>query len=470
MCSFNHLKKQLIFILLILTPFLIHSQVQSEYKKIIINSILLEGNKQTKKDIILRELVFKPGDEIILSEFSEKISRSRENLLNTSLFNFVTINYLTDSNKLDVYIEMQERWYVWPYPVLEHADRNFSSFLKNQEWSRIDYGLFMLINNFRGRKEILKLKTIFGYNNEFNIYYYNPYINKNQTIGTGVDVRYIRNHEVPYTIYNDELKYLKLTDQHAREKLQISNFFTFRPQLNTHHLINIKYSNINIEDSVLLLNGNYFFDKNSKMDFFTLGYIYNYDNRDSKIYPLKGFRFHFAIHRNGFGILTSNGNFNIKTIIEENYPFTKRFFINTSLEGQVNLNDKSSFYFSEAIGYDNYLRGMEYYVSNGSIFYISKTNLKLEIIPQKNFNIKFIRSDKFGKVHFALYSNIFFDTGYVDSDYTQYNSITNEFLYSGGIGIDLVTYYDKVLRIEYSLNKFGEHGIFFHLGAPIIED
>ena len=168
--------------------------------------------------------------------------------------------------------------------------------------------------------------------------------------------------------------------------------------------------------------------------------------------------------------ISSNGNFNIKTIIEENYPFTKRFFINTSLEGQVNLNDKSSFYFSEAIGYDNYLRGMEYYVSNGSIFYISKTNFKLEIIPQKNFNIKFIRSDKFGKVHFALYSNIFFDTGYVDSDYIQYNSITNEFLYSGGIGIDLVTYYDKVLRIEYSLNKFGEHGIFFHLGAPIIED
>ncbi len=470
MQSFNCPKKRLILFLLVFIPFSIHSQVHTEHKNVIINSISLKGNKLTKNDIILRELVFKLGDEIVQSELTEKISRSKENLLNTSLFNFVTIDYSIDSNKLNVYIEMQERWYVWPYPVLEHADRNFSSFLKNQEWSRIDYGLFLLINNFRGRKEVLKLKTIFGYNNEFNVYYYNPYIDKSQRIGAGIDVRYIRNHEVPYTIYNDELKYLKLTDQYAREKLQISNFYTFRPQLNTYHLINIKYSSISIEDSVLLLNGNYFFDKNSEIDFFTLGYIYNYDNRDSKIYPLKGFRFHFTIHRNGFGILTSSGNFKIKTIIEENYPISKRLFINTSAEGQVNLNDKSSFYFSEAIGYDNYLRGMEYYVSNGNIFYISKTNLKFEIIPQKNFNVKFIRSDKFGKVHFALYSNIFFDTGYVNSDYTLNNSITNEFLYSGGIGIDLVTYYDKVLRIEYSLNKFGEHGIFFHLGAPIIED
>ena len=90
------------------------------------------------------------------------------------------------------------------------------------------------------------------------------------------------------------------------------------------------------------------------------------------------------------------------------------------------------------------------------------------MIPQTEFNVKFIPTDKFSKGHYALYVNLFFDTGYVKSEMNINNNMTNEFLFGGGIGIDLVTYYDKILRIKYSMNKFGEHGLFLHLGAPII--
>jgi len=113
---------------------------------------------------------------------------------------------------------------------------------------------------------------------------------------------------------------------------------------------------------------------------------------------------------------------------------------------------------------------MEYYVSHGDSYLLSKSNLKYEIIKQTKLDLHFIPTDKFSKAHYAFYMNIFFDAGYISSSYNLNNYTLNEFLYSGGIGIDLVTYYDKVLRIEYSLNKFGEHGIFFHLGAPIIEN
>jgi hypothetical protein len=47
------------------------------------------------------------------------------------------------------------------------------------------------------------------------------------------------------------------------------------------------------------------------------------------------------------------------------------------------------------------------------------------------------------------------------------NSLPGEFLYSGGIGIDLVTYYDKIIKINYSFNKFGEGGFFLHFASPI---
>lgn len=437
---------------------------------LVINKIELIGNKVTKDDIIYRELLFNVGDNVLKTEFQSLISRSKENLLNTALFNFVTIKYIEDLNELNIFIEFQERWYIWPYPVLEHADRNFSSFLKNQEWSRIDYGLFLLINNFRGRKETLILKTIFGHNNRYNLYYYKPFIDENQKLGLGFDIDYIQNHEVAVQIANEELEYLKLTREYSRKTVRISNFYTYRPRLDTEHLLNFKFTKVYVSDSVVALNNNYFFDNKSEISFFTIGYDIDYDTRDSKIYPLNGFRTYFSAVKNGLGILSEKGNFELRTIIEENYQFADKFFVNTSILGEININNSNSFYFSECIGYDNYIRGMEYYVSKGDNYYISKTNLKYEIIPQTSFDLKFITSKKFSKVHYALYFNLFFDTGYADSEEIINSKLTNKFLYSGGVGIDLVTYYDKVLRIEYSLNKFGEHGIFFHLAAPIIDD
>ena len=437
---------------------------------LVISDIVLIGNDITKDKIIYRELLLKEGDKIKIPDLDIFIKKSRENLLNTSLFNFVTINYkITDIDNLSINVELQERWYIWPYPVLEHADRNLSSFLNNQEWSRIDYGLFLLVNNFRGRKEILKFKTIFGFNNRYALMYYKPFIDKKEKIGFGANLDYFKNREVAFQINNDELEYFKLTNNYARRTLEATAFVTYRPYIYTNQLLGVKYNDVAVYDSVILLNNNYFFNQDNNIKFLSLVYNFDYDKRDSKVYPLKGFRFFSSITKNGIGFFTAKGPFYIKSILEDNFKLANRFYFNTSIGSKFSFNKFDSFYFSKAIGYENYIRGMEYYVSNGANYYISKSNLKFEMLPQTKFNINFLPADKFSKAHYALYINLFFDTGFVDSNTSIQSNLSNEFLYSGGLGIDLVTYYDKVLRIEYSLNKFGEHGIFFHLGAPIIE-
>ena len=40
-------------------------------------------------------------------------------------------------------------------------------------------------------------------------------------------------------------------------------------------------------------------------------------------------------------------------------------------------------------------------------------------------------------------------------------------VFGTGIGIDFVTYYDKVIRFEYGVNDMGETGLFIHFVAPI---
>src|SRR4051812_42840814 len=66
--------------------------IPSDTSNYIIRSISFTGNKQTKDFIMLRELVFHTGDTVSGAEFKRQSQRSQENLLNTALFNFVTIS------------------------------------------------------------------------------------------------------------------------------------------------------------------------------------------------------------------------------------------------------------------------------------------------------------------------------------------------------------------------------------------
>ena len=60
------------------------------------------------------------------------------------------------------------------------------------------------------------------------------------------------------------------------------------------------------------------------------------------------------------------------------------------------------------------------------------------------------------------------DAGYVqDNFFGKGNPLTNSWQYGYGAGIDFVTYYDIVLRLEYSFNKQLQNGFFIHLSAGI---
>jgi hypothetical protein len=40
--------------------------------------------------------------------------------------------------------------------------------------------------------------------------------------------------------------------------------------------------------------------------------------------------------------------------------------------------------------------------------------------------------------------------------------LNNKFLGSAGVGVDIVTFYDLQIRIEYSLNQLGQKRLFLH--------
>lgn len=456
----------------ILNNEIVSGNTQTEY--IIISEILITGNTVTKEHIILRELTFSKGDTLLKNEIGKKITRSRQNLLNTSLFNYIIIDTIsTGSDKVCVKISLEERWYLWPYLILEHADRNFSSFIHEKDWNRINYGIYIIKYNFRGRNETLKFKVRLGYREQYKILYSNPNFDKKQKSGLESSINYYRQKEVAYRTLNNKLVYYKENERYVRETVSSSVTYSYRYKLYNKHNLTIGYVNSSVVDSIADLNFDYFSNGSEDMAYFTLGYKYARDMRDSKIYPLSGYYFTSGLIKYGLGLVKEQSCNNLYAVSSYVYhvPLLKRSYFATGIKVRKSFGNDHPYYLNSALGFSDYLRGYEYYVIDGHDYYINRNNLKYVLLPTRIKQINIIPFSKFNKIHYSIYFNLFFETGYVVDKFVSdknNNDLVNKFLYSGGLGIDLVTYYDNVIRIEYSINGEGESGFFIHYGASLL--
>ena len=87
----------------------------------------------------------------------------------------------------------------------------------------------------------------------------------------------------------------------------------------------------------------------------------------------------------------------------------------------------------------------------------------------KNERLKwryFIKSKSHDRIPFTFYAKAYGDLGYVYSKNNTNNSrLSNKLLRSGGFGIDIVTIYDLILKLEFSFNQLGSSGTYYHTGS-----
>ena len=450
--------------------FVTNTAFAQENKTVTVGTITVEGDKITHKPIIYREIEFAEGDVLTEQELDEKIVKSRQNLLNRSLFNFVTISTDYEQDVCNILVSVVERWYIWPIPIVEYADRNFNVWWETKDFNRLNYGVDLRVENFRGRMENLNIIVKGGYDQLVKLRWQIPYLTKNQMLGMGFEGGYQFNHEIAYATEFNRYKFFKTDDSYARKLGFASANLTFRTKFNFLHQFGVGFVNLNISDSVLLLNPNYTYGE-TEYNFFSLTYIYKHDFRDYKPYPLTGYYFDVRLTKNGLGILSSDINqFTFDVNIDHYFKIWKRWSFAYGLSGRMTLTDNFQPYFlAGGIGLTGMeIRGYELSLINGQNIGIMKSNLKFTIIPKTNLNIKWIKTEKFGKLFYSLHANLFFDMGYAqDRFWYQNNPLNNQLLWGTGLGIDFVTYYDMVLRLEYSVNKQGVTGLYLSMVAPI---
>ena len=97
------------------------TSIHYKHDSITISNIIIEGNKITRDKIILREVEFEPGEKLSEHQLDSLIKKSSQNLLNRSLFNFATIDKQIDGDQCVAVINVTERWYIWPIPIIDFA-------------------------------------------------------------------------------------------------------------------------------------------------------------------------------------------------------------------------------------------------------------------------------------------------------------------------------------------------------------
>jgi outer membrane protein assembly factor BamA len=434
----------------------------------IINKLIFVGNKITKERIIQRELQFKEGDTIPSSELEETLKQSRDNLMNTSLFNFVKIDTIPVSgNILNINLTFVERWYIWPAPILELADRNFNAWWQKKDLSRLNYGMFLTWNNFRGRRERLVLFLRFGYDQKYELSYKIPYINKKQTWGIGFGSGFQQNHEISYKSLDNKEQYYKVEKGFTKRSIFAYGEAYHRKGIHNTHLFNLGYSRLQVVDTVVSegLNPDYSFGSDTLNQFMVFYYTFKSDFRDFRQYPLHGYYFDVTMQKLGFGLF-KNPSVDVLTIqanARKYFQIKGKFYWASGLTVKASpLSEYQPYYYQRGLGYGrDYVRGYQYYVIDGQHFGILKNNLKFELLSMREMKFNFIPWEKFSRLYYALYLNGYVDIGYsIDNQTAVVNPLANHTLVGYGIGLDFVTYYDTVWRFEFSVNKMGETGFF----------
>ena len=437
-----------------------------------INRIFVLGNKKTRESIILRELSLKPGDSINSLDLPKVIEKDEQKVFNLALFHTVEIQSLElQQGKADLLVEVQERWYIFPVPIFQLADRNFNEWWENynHDLSRVYYGLKLYSYNMRGRNETLTLTAQFGYVQRFEVMYRIPYLDKRQKQGLILQADYIDAKNVAFRTFEHKLDFLE-TDNVLRNTRSVGLTYTYRNTFYNHHRFSYSLRQTDITDSLSSRNPNYLGEGNVKQKYDLLSYTFIRDHRDVIAYPLRGANFLFHIQKVGFALSGDLEKLDIWANYARYIDLKRNFFLSNFSFGYWSNKTDIPYYNYGAMGYNRiFVRGYEVNVVEGPWYVLNKTTLKKRIFS-RIYSLEGSRLKKFKYIPISIYLKTYADIGYV-SNYPAYeesippvnNILSNKMLGGTGLGIDIVGSYDTVIRVEYSFNMEGNSGFFFHM-------
>ncbi len=431
-------------------------------------TILFAGNSVTKERVLRAELDFREGDTLALAELSARLEANRRRLFNLQLFHSVVVQASCGNGGLLVVFGVQERWYTFPVPILSLADRNLRAWSERADrWRRIDYGIHLSQYNFRGRNEQLRANLQLGFNRKYELFYEAPGLGTYRRLGLGAGFSFSQSRTVDYATQADKLVPLQADAGFPIQRFYATAGLRLRHTVQFLTAFDASYHRERINDSTNYYNPNYYLGRTQR-EYLDLTLTSTNNKRNTFAYPLTG---QYAQARLTHRIFLDETTPDITTLrlkYARYIALGRGFYYAAGLSGQARLAHRLAYADTRALGYEDLVRGYDEYVIDGRHYGLVQQGMSYQLLRPTSIRIKALGNDKINTIPLALYLNIFADVGYVAAGATlPQNRLPNQLLRAIGLGLHLVTYYDRVFTVEYTSNGLGQTGYFFRTDFPI---
>jgi len=428
-----------------------------------IAAIEIEGNKKTKDYIVLRELPFHVGDIIAKDSLAFYNNLAEEQLINTSMFIDVAVSSSNlDSLSCRIKISLKERWYFFPIPTFKWADRNFSQWWNQQHASleRVNYGITLRESNFTGKNDNLTIGFIAGYTQQAVLRYQFPYFDKQLKYRIGFGIQYYTQKEINTSTSFDKQIFYK-TDAVIQKGYRYNLNILYRPNLFERHNFQIGVGQNEISDSAFFIQPAFLPTLSKSFNYIDFLFSYSKIKFDYNAYPTNGGATEFAAYHR-FSERSNLSSFQFRKIIAR--PLSHASFVFFESNTQIKFLPNHNYIDGRLMGYGNLqMNGLEYYVVDGNAgsLFRAEWHHALGSFTVKNLIAKKILPEVKYRFWFKAFTNL----GYVYSDRPiNYSKLSNTLLRTAGVGIDIISIYDFVLKIDYSVNQLGDKGLYLHAG------
>jgi outer membrane protein assembly factor BamA len=428
-----------------------------------ISSIQIEGNKKTKAYIILRELPIHQGDFISKDSLANLDTLCEQQLFNTSLFEQVTVQTeFLDSSQARIKINLSERWYLFPIPYFKWVDRNFSQWWNEQHRSldRVNYGLNIRQANVSGNRDNLTAAFITGYTQQSIFRYQIPFIDKKLRYGLALGWQQFTQKEINIDTKLDKQVFYK-TQNIIQEGYRANASISYRPNLYDRFNFQIGVGRNEISDSAFFYQSSFLPSHQKVYSYQDISLSFSKLHFDYNTYPTKGQSTDFILYQR-FSKNSNLSSIQFRKVVA--YPFSKSNFVFFESNSLIKFLPNLNYTDTKLLGYGNLqINGLEYYVVDGNAASILKASFQHALGTVSVKNLLPIKRLPFIKYQFWF--KAFTHLGYVYSERPVNNSrLSNTLIRTAGVGLDIISIYDFVLKIDYCLNQLGDKGLYLHTG------
>jgi outer membrane protein assembly factor BamA len=406
----------------------------------LVDEVIVVGNEKTEAFVILREMSLHPGDIVT----QKAIDFDRDRIYSLRLFNSVDVTPIPSvPGKVKIVVEVNERWFIFPYPILGIRDR---------DWSKIYYGAGVVHTNFRGRNEKLSASVVLGYDPSFTLAYRNSFLDDPGTwwLSAGTSYSKVRNRspEVEAQAGDYEERHFSLVSSVGRRYGRTrSSWFT------------LGYRSVEVpgENPVSTISP----DGTDRFPVAGLGY--SYDTRDLAEYPSGGSFFQVTFNQNG--LPGEDLDFHrFATDLRHFQPIagglTLAGRVFTDLAGGGTVPAYSRVY----IGYGNRIRGHFDTVIEGENLAGATLELHYPVVPARVVRVG-VLPEGLNVWRLGVSVAAFGDAGtaWFRGEKFSVANLTKGY----GAGIHFLLPYSIVLRFEYALNEARDGELIIDLGAVL---